>query len=75
MFYLAQEQIQSLSLHNLQLLPSVSFLAWKEIQQKSIFFKIKRRPRAEPLSPQTTDPKEINSQFIFSLKKKKLWVY
>lgn len=41
MLYLAQQQIQSLSLHNLQLLPSVSFLVWKEIQQKSIFLRLK----------------------------------
>lgn len=35
-------------------------------------FKIKRRPRAEVLSPQTTDSKEINSQFILSQKKNKI---
>lgn len=35
-------------------------------------FKIKRRPRAEVLSPQTTDSREINSQFIVSQKKNKI---
>lgn len=35
-------------------------------------FKIKRRTRAEVLSPQTTDSREINSQFIVSQKKNKI---
>lgn len=75
MFYLAQEQIQSLSLHNSQLLPSVSFLAWKEIQQKSIFLRLKEDQELNHLVHRLQTLKQLIHKLFFLLREIKLWVY